>query len=163
MKAIDGFNRQGLVCKERGLKFAYHNHDYSFENRLGFVPIDLMLANTDKDSVFYEMDIYWVVIAQQDPIEWIKKHSGRFKLSHVKDLYTQQKYDELLKVEPVKDGNKPPASCVLGTGRIDFNSVLQVAKENGMEYFVVEQEKFDNSNPMADAKLDAEYMKKFKA
>lgn len=162
LKASDGFNKQGAICKERGMSFAYHNHDYSFENRNGFVPIEIMLANTDKNLVDFEMDIYWVVIAQQDPVEWLTKHSGRFKLSHVKDLYTPQKYDELLKIEPVKDGNKPSASCVLGTGRIDFNSVLQVAKENGMEYFIVEQEKFDNSNPLADARSDADYMKKFR-
>ena len=33
-----------------------------------------MMQNTDKNLVDFEMDIYWVVTAGQDPIEWMKKY-----------------------------------------------------------------------------------------
>ena len=36
------------------------------------------------------------------------------------------------------------------------------AKESGMQYFVVEQERYDNTNPLKAAQDDAAYMKKLK-
>jgi sugar phosphate isomerase/epimerase len=50
------------------------------------VPQDVMMNNTDKNLVDFEMDIYWVVAAGEDPEKWFRKHPGRFKLCHVKDL-----------------------------------------------------------------------------
>ena len=51
----------------------------------GELPQDILMKNTDPDLVDFEMDIYWVVAAGHDPIEWLKKYPNRFKLSHVKD------------------------------------------------------------------------------
>jgi len=51
------------------------------------------------------------------------------------------------------------ASCNLGTGKIDFPSILKVAKEHGMDYFFVEQERYDVSTPMESAKIGADYLK----
>ncbi len=51
---------------------------------------------------------------------------------------------------------------MLGTGSIDFKKILKVAEANGMQYYIVEQERYDNSTPLKSAKADAEYMKTFK-
>jgi hypothetical protein len=37
-----------------------------------------------------------------------------------------------------------------------------VAKDTGVKYFIVEQERFDNSTPLEDIKKDSAYMKAFK-
>jgi sugar phosphate isomerase/epimerase len=51
------------------------------------------------------------------------------------------------------------ASVVLGTGEINFSELLKVAGKQGMDYFIVEQERYDNTTPLEAAKADANYMK----
>ena len=74
----EGFNKCGQIAKDHGIKFAYHNHAYSFQQIDGVFLQDVLMHNTNKDLVDFEMDIYWVVAAGQDPIEWFDKHPGRF-------------------------------------------------------------------------------------
>lgn len=140
-KFAETFNKCGEICKQRGLRFAYHNHDYSFKLLEGQYPQDVMMQNTDKSLVDFEMDIYWVVTAGQDPVAWMKKYPRRFVLGHVKDR---------------KDGK----TATLGTGTINFPAILKEAKKDGMKYFIVEQEHYDGTTPIAAAKDDAVYMRK---
>ncbi len=142
-QAAETFNKSGEICRQRGIRFAYHNHDYSFKQVEGQYPQDVMMQNTDKALVDYEMDMYWVVAAGQDPVVWLNKYPGRFKLGHVKD----------------KKGNQ---TATLGTGTINYPAILKEAKKAGMEYFIVEQEQYEGTTPIAAAKDDAEYMKKLK-
>jgi sugar phosphate isomerase/epimerase len=144
------FNEKGQVCKKNGIRFGYHNHDYGFVPVDGQLPQDVLMQNTDKNLVDFEMDIYWVVTAGQDPIAWIDKYPGRFKLSHIKDR---------------KRGASPSqrdVSVELGTGSIDFKKILNEAGKKGMEYYIVEQEAYENTTPLAAAKADADYLKNFK-
>src|SRR5688572_16226801 len=84
-KAAEKFNACGEICKKNGLRFAYHNHGYSFETLEGQMPHEILMQNTNADLVDFEMDIYWVVTAGADPIAWMNKYPGRWKLCHVKD------------------------------------------------------------------------------
>lgn len=158
-KVADTFNKQGEICKAAGIRYGYHNHHYSFKQVDGQFPQDIMMKGTDANLMDFEMDIYWVVAAGQNPEEWLKKYPNRFKLFHVKDRHKQERIAEIEKTEKADPNFGVDASCVLGTGQINFSQVLKVAKENGGEYFAVEQERYDNSDSMKDAKLDAEYMK----
>ena len=101
---------------------------------------------TDKTLVDFEMDIYWVVAAGIDPQVYFKKYPNRFRLCHVKDLGKTATGSE---------------SVHLGKGTIDFHSVLKTGKENGLEYYIVEQEAFTNTTALESAKVDAAYLKAF--
>lgn len=163
-KITDGLNRQGEITKASGLKMAYHNHHIEFlPTQDGEIPEEIMLKGTNADLVDFELDLYWVVKAAQDPEKWLKDYTGRFKLCHIKDLYPVEKVKELIIKEGPEKGFWPiGASCVAGTGRIDFPKILKTAKQNGMDYYIVEQERFDNSTQLQDIKLDGDYMKAFK-
>jgi sugar phosphate isomerase/epimerase len=147
-KKAELFNQCGEICKKAGLKFAYHNHAYSFEQVEGQFPQDVMMDNTDNALVEYEMDIYWVVTANQDPEVWLKKYKNRFRLCHIKDR--------------IKNTTEKEATCTLGEGSINYSKVLKTAKENGMDYFVVEQERYDNTTPLKSIVANANYMKALK-
>ena len=142
----DEFNVSGKIAKKHGIKFAYHNHDYSFIPMDGQMPQDVMMQGTDPSLVDFEMDIYWVNYANQDPIAWLKKYPNRFKLCHVKDL--------------TKKVNNKQESCVIGTGIIDFKKVLKAGAKYGLASFFVEQEEFTGTNPIDAAGLGAKYMQK---
>ena len=149
-KFADQFNQKGEVCKRNGIRFAYHNHDYSFKMQDGQLPQDVMMNGTDPNLVDFEMDIYWVVTGGHDPIAWFKKYPNRFTACHVKDRSKN----------PVADNGKN--SVDLGTGTIDFAKILKAAKGKGMEYFIVEQEAYPGGSPLNAAKVGAEYMKTLK-
>ena len=146
-KFADEFNQKGEICKKNGIRFAYHNHDYSFATMNGDTGQDVMMKNTDANLVDFELDMYWVVAAGQDIETWLKKYPKRFRLCHVKDRKKNAPLTE-------KD-----ASVVLGTGSIDYPKILKTAKKLGMEYYIVEQEKWEGTTPMQAAQADAMYMK----
>jgi len=143
-KIAEDFNVKGDICKKNGIRFAYHNHDYSFAAVDGQLPQDVMMANTNPDTVDFEMDIYWVVTAGADPVAYAEKHKKRFRLCHVKDR--------------IKNTTEKDASCTLGEGSIDYPPMLKKLKAIGMEYYIVEQERYDNTTELDSAKADAKYM-----
>ena len=144
-KMADDFNKKGELCKSKDIRFAFHNHDFTFKPIDGVLAQNILMDNTDPSLVYFEMDIYWVVTAGANPVEWFQKHNGRFKLCHIKDR--------------TKNSKEQFDSCNLGIGSIDFATILPVARKCGMEYFYVEQEKWEGSTPMLSAQADAEYMK----
>ncbi len=143
------FNECGEICRKNGLKFAYHNHGYSFTSFESIYPHDFLMKETDPELVLYEMDIYWVITAGADPVEYLEKYPGRFTLCHIKDRMKNA-------------GDERQASCNLGTGIIDFPTILKRAKERGMEYFIMEQERYDDSTPLESAEIGANYLKKLR-
>jgi sugar phosphate isomerase/epimerase len=146
-RLADDFNKHGEICKQNGVRFAYHNHGYTFEELEGQIPQEYLMENTDPNLVDFELDLYWVYTAGHDPIKWLEKYPNRFPIGHVKD----------------KDGDvdisEPKGSTILGTGVLDFPAILGKGKDNGMNYFVVEQERFEGTSPMEAAEKNANYMK----
>jgi sugar phosphate isomerase/epimerase len=143
----DEFNACGEIAKKHGLRFAYHNHDYSFKVMDGIVPQDLMIKSTNPDLVDFEMDMYWTVAAGVDPIAYIKNYPNRFKLVHVKDLTKTATGHE---------------SCVIGKGTIDYKAILPKVAKLGVAHMIVEQEAYTGTNELDAARDDAAYMKTLK-
>lgn len=164
-RLAEGLNRQGKIAKAAGLKSGYHNHHQEFTvTPQGDLPYAILTGNTDPALVDFELDLYWAVKAGQDPEKWFREHSGRFSFAHFKDLYKEEKVRELdASDEPRTEEWPVGASTFLGNGRIDFASILKTGKENGLKYFIVEQERFDGSTALDDSKKDADYMKKLLA
>lgn len=146
----DEFNQKGEICKKNGIRFAYHNHDYSFKAMDGQLPQDVMMNGTDPSLVDFEMDIYWVAAAGVDIEAWFKKYKKRFRLCHVKDRSKN----------PGTDNGKN--SVDLGTGSVDWPKILKSAKKYGMQYYIVEQEAYPNGSSLEAAKVNAAYMKTLK-
>ncbi|WP_395078033.1 sugar phosphate isomerase/epimerase family protein [Flavobacterium sp.] len=142
----DKFNKAGEICKKEGITFAYHNHDYSFKEIEGQIPQQVLMDYTNPELVAFEMDIYWVVTAGVDPVEYLSKYKNRFKLCHIKDR--------------IKNTTEAFASCTLGEGSIKYTEILTKAKTYGMEYFIYEQEKYNEKGALSNAKESALYLKK---
>jgi sugar phosphate isomerase/epimerase len=139
----DEFNACGEIAKKHGLRFAYHNHDYSFKAIDGIVPQDLMMKNTDPSIVDFEMDMYWTAAAGVDPVAYMDQFPNRFKLVHVKDM-TKTAYGH--------------ESCVIGKGSIDYKSLLPKVAKRGVKHMIVEQEAYTGSNELDAARDNAAYM-----
>ncbi len=145
----DEFNECGKIAKKHGLRFAYHNHDYSFMRMNGIVPQDVMMENTDKDVVDFEMDLYWTRVADIDPVAYMKRYPNRFKLVHVKDLVKTN----------TAIGHE---SCIIGKGTIDYKTLLPLVAKQGVQHMFAEQEAYTGTNELDAAVADAAYMKTLK-
>jgi sugar phosphate isomerase/epimerase len=126
------FNQFGEICKEIGLQFAYHNHDFEFETFDNTIAYDYLIENTDPELVKFELDLYWITKAGFDPIEYFNKANGRIELWHVKDMNNQ---DEKF-FAPV------------GTGIIDFETIFAKKDVSGMKFFFVEQDQTKDQAPI---------------
>ncbi|MFZ1312500.1 MAG: sugar phosphate isomerase/epimerase [Chitinophagaceae bacterium] len=149
-KFTDEFNQKGEICKKNGIRFAYHNHDYTFKLLEGQIPQDVLMTGTDASLVDFELDMYWVAAAGEDVEAWLKKYPNRFRLCHVKDRSKT----------PGTDNGKN--SVDLGTGSMNWSKIFSTARANGMEYFIVEQEAYPNGTALEAAKVNAEFMKGLK-
>jgi sugar phosphate isomerase/epimerase len=132
------FNSAAAKVKTAGFRFAFHNHNDVFRRVGEELPIDILLRETDPSLVFYEMDIYWVVNGGGNPVELLSKHSGRFKMLHVKDSM----------------GPPDHKMADVGAGTIDFKTIF--AKAKGIEHYFVEH---DNApDPVASAGASFNYL-----
>lgn len=142
---VDILNQMGEKANAAGLKLLYHNHHFEFDkDSEGNVVMDYLLENVNPELVNFQMDLYWVTKAEQDPIAYMEKYPGRFKAWHVKDM------DTLGRFSPV------------GRGTIDFGKILEHKDQSGMEYYFVEQDQtFDEMTAQEAINISHEGLKKF--
>jgi len=134
---IELFNKFGEQCQRAGLKFAYHNHDFEFEVIEGIRPIDLLIEETDNNLVSFELDLYWIIKAGEDPLRYIKKYPNRFPLWHIKDM--------------ANDGSMRD----VGEGIIDFEEIFKLKRLSGLEHYYVEHDNPPDSLMTAANSFDA--------
>lgn len=143
-RLAEKINVAGKMCKDAGLKIAYHNHDFEFQKQGETTGYQILLSETDKALVDFELDLYWAVRSGNDPSKLFKENPGRFTMWHVKDM---DKQDQTLNAE-------------VGTGSINFKSIFAEAKLSGMKYFFVEHETNYKPNPLASVTASCAYIKK---
>ena len=144
-RVADSFNRVGEAVRNAGagLKFGYHNHDYSFKMQDGKLPQEYLLTNTDPLNVMFELDMCWIEAAGQSAVDHLKKHGSRYELCHIKDFK--------------REGTKVVQQN-LGEGIVNYKAILKQARKSGMKYFLVEQEEYPTS-PLTSMEADSTYMK----
>jgi len=128
------FNRAGAMLGARGITFFYHTHGYEFVPTKEGTLFDLLLSLTHPDSVFFEMDIFWMVHAGQDPAGLIEKYPGRFRLLHLKDMKKGTPVGLLTGSSDVSN------DVALGTGIIDLRALLTAARKAGVAWYIIEDE-----------------------
>ncbi len=155
-RTADLFNTIGENAVKNGVKFGYHNHGYGLKAVDGIVPLDLLLERTDPAKVLLEMDIFWTVAGGADPVTYIKKHSGRYRMFHLKDMKTIRTFSG--------DGGGPDqwiplfdSMTHLGGGALDIKTIIETAQANGAEHFFVEQDRA--GDPKAEMGASADYLK----
>ena len=144
-KGVAEFNQWGAMCRDAGLKLAYHNHAAEFAPLEGTTGYDVLVKETDPKLVDFELDLYWAKFADQDPLALFAKYPGRFAMWHVKDMM----------VTGTQKGMTP-----VGKGTIDFKSIFAHARQSGMKYFFVEHDTAAQypGGSLASAQASYEYL-----
>ena len=146
---MEVFNKSGELCKQSGMKFGYHNHDFEFSQKLNNMTVyDIILKNTDPALVMQQLDIGNMYNGGAKANDILKKYPGRFESLHVKD--------EILSG---KEGEKYE-STVLGKGIVNVKENLELAKKaGGTKHLIIEQEAYQGMTPLDSVREDLAIMK----
>ena len=133
-EAIRVFNHAGEILSKQGMKFFYHTHGYEFEKHGQGTLFDLLMTETKPNLVAYEMDVFWIVHPGQDPVRLLEKYGSRWELMHLKDMRKGTKTGDLSGKSDVTN------DVALGTGQMEWPSILRAAKRAGVKYYFIEDE-----------------------
>ncbi len=139
-RVADHLNRAGEGAKARGMRVAYHNHDFELEPMDGTLPYDVLLRATDPGLVFFEMDFYWMASGRADPLVYFQRHPGRFHLCHLKDMDSRGDMADV------------------GAGRLDFHTLLGRRQQAGLRHFYVEHD--HPGDPLASIAASHRYLRR---
>jgi sugar phosphate isomerase/epimerase len=146
-------NEKAAALKPHGISVGYHNHNLEFAPVGNTTGWEILMAEFDPKLISIELDVGWVTAAGLDPVAFIKKHKGRLRQMHVKDVKATTKPNFALSMDPTQ----------IGDGQQDWAKILPAAYKAGVRNFYVEQEP-----PFAMARMDAvkrsfDYLAKLKA
>ncbi|MBD0367633.1 MAG: TIM barrel protein, partial [Flavisolibacter sp.] len=143
---LDGYKRQaeefneiGAAAAKHNLRFAYHNHGNGLKAIEGKIPMEVILEQTDPKLVYFQMDIYWTTAGGIDPVAYLDKYAGRYRLMHIKDMSKPVRFSG--------DGGDPkqwielfPYMSDAGSGVLNLKTILAHARTSGVEHFIMERD-----------------------
>lgn len=133
-------NERAALLKPLGIMLGYHNHNIEFAPIGRTTGWDVLVRETDPGLVFFEADIGWVASAGLDPVDFLRRHRGRMRWMHVKDV----------KADNIPNFALATSPCEVGSGRLDWARILPAAHAAGVQHYFVEQEP-----PFAVARMEA--------
>lgn len=132
-------NSAGEKLADEGVKLAYHNHQFEFDDLGGgTTAMEVLMTETDPRFNNFELDFFWANMAKVDILALMRRYPGRFHLSHIKDMkgspdvaikegFGYEKIHETLMVD-------------VGKGDTPFEDYLAVNEISGMRYFIAEND-----------------------
>lgn len=148
-------NKAGEQAAKAGLKIAYHNHSFEFRKYGQFTGFEILLNNLEHEKASIELDPFWAMIGNQDPIPLFRKYARHIRLVHLKDMRVN--------TNPSFTENVPPeAFQPLGKGIINIAQVMQNANTAGVVHYFVEQD-HTAGDPIEALKQSYTYLQKMKA
>lgn len=140
MKDIEVMDKLVKLFAPLGITCLYHNHYQEFTvDYKGVSVIDYFLSQVDK-ALKLKLDIGWVYVGGEDPVNYMEKVKDRIHLLHVKDFTDMIQPRYLVN----KDKETDFGFTTLGTGKLDLKGVLKKALEIGIDYAIVEQDRMRN-------------------
>ncbi|MBQ8208212.1 MAG: sugar phosphate isomerase/epimerase [Clostridia bacterium] len=136
--------------KELGALMMYHNHHFEyFADIDGKNIMEYLSDNFASDELGFTLDTHWVMSGNHDPIEEIKRLSGRLPCVHFKDLVFSLDFE-------TKNFEKRFAP--VGYGIIKFEPIVAELENAGTEFIFVEQDVCYGEDPFACMKKSYDYL-----
>lgn len=136
-RAAADMNRWAAEFARSGHGFMYHAHGYEFGPAPEGTLFDLLAKSTDRATVKFEMDTFWIVLPGQDCVKLLQKYPDRWRLMHLKDM---RKGAPLGNQEAHADDKD---SVPVGQGFIPWDKILPLARSLGVEEYYIEDESPD--------------------
>lgn len=151
---INKFNSLAAKYAEYGMKLTYHNHSFEFKKlEDGRTLFDHLIEKFDKKNVSFVLDTYWLQHGGKDIREMIERLAGRVDILHLKDM-------EACREVRVGDATvSVPYITEIGSGNLNFKSIIATAEACGVKCFVVEDDRAVDVGSFDAVKKSADYIK----
>ncbi|QII28192.1 sugar phosphate isomerase/epimerase [Stenotrophomonas maltophilia] len=120
----------GRIAKQvraKGMRLAYHNHDFELVDFNGRSGLELLFAAAGPD-LQTELDLAWVARAGLDPAVMLATFRGRLFAVHAKDNAPKGQAED-------EDG-----FAAVGQGVLDWKAILPAAAKAGVQWYIVEHD-----------------------
>ena len=151
---IDEFNATAAKYAQYGMKLTYHNHSFEFKKlEDGRTLFDHLVEKFDKNNVSFVLDTYWLQHGGKDVREVIEMLAGRVDILHLKDM-------EACREVKIGDATvSVPYITEVGSGNLNFKSIIATAEACGVKCFVVEDDRAVDVGSFDAVKKSADYIK----
>lgn len=115
--------------RDAGLRFHYHNHDVELIRQGGQTLLDMLLEALPDAHLL--LCAFWLQVGGGDPIDWIRRYSGRIRVAHLKDMAVCPGATGVGKsrmMKPVLEGN------------MNYRGIIDACREAGVSHLMVEQD-----------------------
>lgn len=110
-----------------GMTMAYHNHDFEFVTFDGKTALEI-LFDAAGPNLKSQVDVAWVARGGYDPAEFLGHLRGRVISIHAKDN------------APAGTASEERGFATLGTGVLDWSSILPAARDAGARWYILEHD-----------------------
>jgi sugar phosphate isomerase/epimerase len=160
MNSVDGFKAYAERINKwaktfKGYKLLYHHHAQEFRNfpeLNGKNGMQILIEETDPQTVVFEIDTFWASGAGADPAQWILKVKDRIPVVHFKD------YAIDWKCQDTDLGHIGYRFAEVGQGNINWPAVVDACRQAGVQWYCVEQDR-TTMDEFESLKLSINYMK----
>jgi inosose dehydratase len=132
-RKVVGLNAAGAFSKSLGLPFAYHNHWWEFQSKVG--EIEALYAETDPALVSFLLDAGHAYRGGADVAAFLRRHHGRIIALHLRDY---------------RDGKQVP----LGSGSFPLAQVATTLKQLGWKGWVLNEEEREDGSKLGAAVIE---------
>ncbi len=136
-EAVPNVKKVGEMVNKAGKRLLYHNHAYELLKVNGGFGLDLLYRSVPAELLGTQFDTCWVSVGGGDPVDFLKRYSGRSPVVHLKDYVGSRTEEE---IRGVKDPNSTFELRPVGSGVQNFPEIIKTAEECGTKWFVVEQD-----------------------
>lgn len=153
----------GEQANRLGMKLCYHNHDFEFEKIDGEYALDILYKEVSADLLQPELDVCWINVGGENPVDYIHKYAGRIEILHLKDFAGSKSENmyALIGIDDDKekaDDNKFEFRPI-GMGLQDMPAIVSAAGEVNTKWLVVEQDEPSlGKTPLECAKASIDYL-----
>lgn len=150
-------------CKEKGMQLLYHNHDFEFKKINDAYILDSYYESICPELLQTELDTCWVNVGGENPVDYVKKYTGRAPIVHLKD-FAGRKSDNMYALigssVAKEDASGEFEFRPLGYGLQDVPAILEAAASAGAKWIVVEQDRPSmEKTSLESVQMSIEYLK----
>ncbi len=133
---IEGLNRTGAFARSLGMKFAYHNHWWEFQSKLG--EIEALYTKTDPSSVSFLLDAGHAFRGGANVPSFLRQHAPRITGLHFRDY---------------KDGHQVP----LGQGAFPLAAVAATLEQLQWSGWAINEEEREDGTKAGRTFMEPAY------
>jgi sugar phosphate isomerase/epimerase len=137
----DRLNAAGERTLKRGIHIGFHNHANDHTPINGVVPYEVLVTRTEPSIVRLQLDTGNTAMSGSDPLAYMRRFGSRYGSFHIKDVP---------RLGATHDTE-------LGTGVVDFRTLLASIDRIDEKFLFVEQESYPGA-PLESMRKDFAYL-----